>query len=173
MLSVVYILSFPWCIICGDLRVVLCFASLVSAGSFSVGFQFYYEMDDKPKEIYDNLKAEMLNYQYLSKKSIDKDVICKANQLCQTNACKSTQAKWKNLADICYRAPMTKEHLIAVILYTDFTELSADFSGSFRRKGPFEQEQQVRNRNDKYWWWSKKLQEVLWAYGNDGINDVM
>ena len=60
---------------------------------------------------------------------------------------------------------MTSNHLMAVVLYTDFTELSSHFTATFRKNNPFETVEQVKKRNNKYWWWSKYLQETTEEYG--------
>lgn len=70
-------------------------------------------------------------------------------------------------------APISLEHIMAVILYTDFTQLSSDFTATFRRKNPFEHEEQVEKRNNKYWWWSRHLAEVLKNYGENYIDDEL
>ena len=81
----------------------------------------------------------------------------KVNQYIQTR----TARKMKNFD----KGIIKKEHLMGIVLYTDFTELSSQFTKSFRRKNPFETKEQVKKRNDKYWWWSKVLKDTLWYYG--------
>lgn len=58
------------------------------------------------------------------------------------------------------------EHLISLILYTDFTELSADFTSTFRKKHPFEQLNDIKKRNREYWWLSKLLRETVEFFGD-------
>ena len=63
-------------------------------------------------------------------------------------------------------------YLICIILYTDFTELSTDFSSSFRSKHKYEALTSIRKRNEKYFWLSKGLEEMIENYGQnyyDGI----
>ena len=60
--------------------------------------------------------------------------------------------------------PISKDHLIAVTLYTDYTKLSSEFTACFRRKNPFENQEQVKKRNRKYWWWGRKLKEIMDVY---------
>ena len=60
------------------------------------------------------------------------------------------------------------EHLISVCLYTDYDRLSADFSSTFRKILPFESIDQIKQRNKKYWWWSKLLAETVIGFGDNG-----
>ena len=62
-------------------------------------------------------------------------------------------------------APLRKDNLISVILYTDFTELSSDFTSTFRKKSPFETLGSIKTRNSRYWWMSKTLRETVELYG--------
>ena len=151
----------------------------VSSGSFSVGYKFRYETDRKPKDTYANFKEEIMNYNHLEKKTIE-SIIHKVEQFKQTVTAKTTTAKFENDSythprdkmqyDFPEGTPITTDHLMAIILYTDFTQLSSDFSATFRQKNPFETEEQVKKRNNKYWFWSKKLKEVLRAYGQSYYN---
>ena len=56
-------------------------------------------------------------------------------------------------------------NLFSLILYTDFTDLSSDFSRCFRKIYSFETFQNVKRRNSYYWWWSKILRETVELYG--------
>ena len=57
------------------------------------------------------------------------------------------------------------EQLICILLYTDYTKLSFDFSRTFRKLSIYEPVQSIKNRNANYWWWSKGLKEVIQYYG--------
>lgn len=131
-------------------------------------------MDKKPKATYDNFKDEMLNYD-LDKHTIEVDVMYKTSQFIQTITAKSMTANFNPLLvkygfvvqDFPNGTPITTEHLMSVILYTDFTQLSSQFTSTFRRKNPFESPKQVKQRNYKYWWWSKRLKQIINAYGQN------
>ena len=103
----------------------------------------------------------MLNYDHLDIKLIDREVMYKADQFMETTYAKARKVdlQWQGnlisgakdvIANCIQGAPITKEHLIAVILYTDFTQLSSDFTKTFRRKHPFEQKFQFHKRNEKF-----------------------
>ena len=133
----------------------------VSSGSFSIGFNAY--MWYWQKSCYDNFKEEILNYDHIDKKLFETEVMVKVKKYIQTNMAKSMKS---NFLATPPNAPITIDHLIAITLYTDYTELSSDFSASFRRKNPFESEESVKQRNhSKYWWWSTTLKQVLDGYG--------
>ena len=55
--------------------------------------------------------------------------------------------------------------LFGIILYTDYTDLSRNFSGSFRKNSKYEPVQSVKKRNQKYYWLSRKLKEMIYCYG--------
>ena len=110
-----------------------------------------------------------MNNEYITIKKFQKDVTVKVNQYIHTNKAKS-MVSWPRWQE---NKPITKEHLMAVILYTDFTELSSAFTASFRRKNPFETEEQVKKRNHRnYWFWSKYLYQVLNYYGANNYDDA-
>ena len=60
---------------------------------------------------------------------------------------------------------VTLNDLIAIILYCDYTDLSADFTLSFRKRYVFETLQSVKRRNVKKYHWSKTLKYVIASYG--------
>ena len=67
-------------------------------------------------------------------------------------------------------SPIGADHLRAICLYCDYTELSAKFSESFRRMDPDEELDAVKDRNTSFWWMSKYLREAVEIYGEDGSN---
>ena len=107
------------------------------AGSFSVGIPWKYRriwtyetrmLDDEylVRPYYKELKEEMLNYDYLSTREYE-NIFSKANQCMQTAIAKSLTYKGYYTGD-----PVAKEHLICLIMYTDYTELSRGFTLSFK-----------------------------------------
>ena len=61
---------------------------------------------------------------------------------------------------------MSKDQLTSIILYTDYTNLSSDFSSTFRQQGLFDSLVFAKRRNQKYWWWSKNLLETVRNFGD-------
>ena len=50
-------------------------------------------------------------------------------------------------------------------MYCDYTELSREFTLSFRKLHPFESLQKIKKRNAVYYHWSKGLKDVMKHYG--------
>ena len=61
-------------------------------------------------------------------------------------------------------SPLTIDNLLSIILYTDTTRLSSDFSGSFRKMHEYDTLSSIKKRNSKYWFWSKTLRETVELY---------
>ena len=59
------------------------------------------------------------------------------------------------------------KHLMSIILYTDYTEISYNFSKSFRHIYKNESVESIKKRNSKYFFWSKCLRELVEVYGSD------
>ena len=52
-----------------------------------------------------------------------------------------------------------------MILYTDYSNLSSDFSSTFRNKTKFEAFSRTKQRHANYYWMSKLLRETVAIYG--------
>ena len=115
---------------------------------------------------FENFKEEISNYEYINIKQFNQALV-KANQYMHTVLVKSLQAIYKdeNQYKIARGTAIPKNHLISVIPYTDYSDLSADFTATFRRHGPFDSLSAAKNRNERYWWWSKTLLETVQVYG--------
>eukprot|EP00484_Ammonia_sp_Unknown_P022647 CAMPEP_0197027098 /NCGR_PEP_ID=MMETSP1384-20130603/7073_1 /TAXON_ID=29189 /ORGANISM="Ammonia sp." /LENGTH=797 /DNA_ID=CAMNT_0042455895 /DNA_START=21 /DNA_END=2414 /DNA_ORIENTATION=- len=68
-------------------------------------------------------------------------------------------------------AAMSYPNVVCLILYCDETELSRDFSLTFRKKHAFETLEQVKQRNRAYYWWSKILRETVELFGKNYFVD--
>ena len=155
-------------------------------GAFSVGFPYnywskfkwdWYRYTDKSDEYYiepkyRNFKEEILEYKDLSKKQYENEVITKANIYIETKAVKgipATEYKSDGLKyNIAAGTEISINHLISVILYTDYTNLSSQFTSTFRQNGLFEPMNVTKERNRKYAYWSKLLLETVQVYGDTG-----
>ena len=116
---------------------------------------------------YDTFKEEISNYEHLNQNLYHEEIIPKAKVYLDSNIAKSMSAK-ANLRGIQIGTKINLENLISLILYCDYTELSGNFTATFRKKGPFEPLNQTKHRNSKYWHWSKILKETVDAFGADG-----
>eukprot|EP01084_Bolivina_argentea_P288336 494859_1 len=89
------------------------------------------------KQKYFTFKNEILNYGYITMSEYYELVILKANKYFATSKGRKLQAKnahgWVHY-DIIEGAPITIGHLIAIILYCNFSDLCTSFSSTFRKK---------------------------------------
>lgn len=154
---------------------------LVSIGAFSIGFPYHYwnkyessstkSNDEYYVEAkYCNFKVEIMHYKHITKKQYDNEVRKKAKIYMHTNAIKSIPTAGKDNAyyKIAEDATISIEHVISVILYTDYSALSAHFSSTFRKAGFFEPLNVSKERNGKYAYFSKFLMETVQVYGQNG-----
>eukprot|EP01084_Bolivina_argentea_P291447 500911_1 len=127
------------------------------------------------KQKYTSFKEEILNYKYITVIQYQEIIITKANNYQMTDivrGIKATTDACKSLHyDIWETAPLLLAHLISLILYTDFTDLSRDFTSTFRTTSLYEELESIKNRNCKYWWMSKMLREAVEIYGECGKGD--
>ena len=167
----------------------------MSEGAFSIGFRYDYwsKYKDEHESImnemyvdkkYDNFQAEILQYQHeMDMKTYKNELLVKVNEYLQSEAVKSTKCpvSWywtgKNTgeASIAMTKDTTilKDQLISIILYTDYTKLSRNFSSTFRKQHPFDSLATAKRRNQKYWWWSKNLIETVQVFGGYYANETL
>eukprot|EP01083_Nonionella_stella_P063988 166363_1 len=154
----------------------------LSEFSFKIGYQFYYWKDYQDSQFYvqpkyNSLKEEIQNntihaldhYEFM---------VClqKAQRRVNTAYARKTTAQryWGHVADDPNRfgihtgTPISEDHLLSVILYTDRSKLSREFSATFRSKAPFEPLSSIKNRNGEFAVWSRLLQETVYYFGNMG-----
>ena len=183
---------------------MLCFVSVLlyiaSAGSFSIGFRFYYwdyyktidkvpdngagRIENHPSykvcELYVSKKygsfgEEIINYRQFVDIHIIKFkqlIIKKAREYINTKLVRSMKYDDEDKPHrdpqnygITKGTPLGIDNLLSIILYTDTTVLSSEFSSTFRRISPYETLTNTKRRNSKYWWWSKLLRETVELYG--------
>ena len=61
--------------------------------------------------------------------------------------------------------PLSIDNCLSLIFYTDYSELSYQFSKSFRKISPKETNDELKERNAAFWHWSKKLRETIECWG--------
>ena len=127
----------------------------------------YKDLYVAPK--YSNIKEEICQNQTFRLSLANFDfVYCKA-----TNYLKSSQVirGMKSFGnELCHYELadgqcLTLNHLISLILYTDFKELCHRFVGTFCRLHPNENEQSFKRRKREYYFWSKLLRESVELFG--------
>ena len=57
------------------------------------------------------------------------------------------------------------EHIISLILYTDYSAYCTEFSSTFRKIYSAESFESVKHRNARFWWQSKLFREMVECYG--------
>ena len=147
----------------------------MSYGAFSVGFNWNYwdiDNDNYVVQKYKNLKEEILNYQHLNNniQLYQKEISPKSKAYHDTFLVKSLKARWTRYNDkygISEGDIISVEMLICLILYCDYSELSADFSSTFRANNKYEPIQSIKQRNQKYYHLSKGLKECIHVYGQN------
>ena len=143
----------------------------MDTGSFSVGIDWKYECkfkSDASNEYlvtarYVDLKEEMLNYQHLERDEV-KNIMIKAEQYLNTGIAKSITnrggKKWGG-------DKLQLNHLISIIMYTDYTELSRDFTVSFRKSHQFQLLHQIKKHNSMYYHWAKTFRNLIKEFGQN------
>ena len=101
----------------------------------------------------------MLNYEYLPFGQYGK-VWIKAKEYLKTNIAKSITT-----GDDFGNNPLHINHLVCIIMYCDYSELSRDFTVSFRKSHPFQVLSQIKRHNSMYYHWSKILKQLISQYG--------
>ena len=62
---------------------------------------------------------------------------------------------------------ISKEHIMCLLFYTNFSDHSAAFSSTFRRKHGFETDESLKARNREFWHWSRYLRECIECFGDE------
>ena len=119
-----------------------------SFNTFNIGIPWNYEYRDRDTgyhvpAYYNKFKDEILNYNHVSHDKYNKII----------------------------NNPITCDALICIIMHCDYTELSRDFTLSFRKRSEFELMAQIKKRNSKYYHWSKILQHTIKHFGQSELSD--
>eukprot|EP01084_Bolivina_argentea_P169002 292995_1 len=132
-------------------------------GGHSVSDLFIY-----PK--YKDFKQEISNYKYISVTDYEKDIKTKAIQYLATQKVRKIKTGHRStITDLHYGIKsdtvLSYNNLISLIMYTDYSDHSTDFSKSFRQIFAFEHIQSIKQRNIYYYWMSKTLRETVQIFG--------
>ena len=148
----------------------------MSANTFSVGIPWIYNVEDEDKDNYvaphyANLKSEICENKSIAnvKQIYDIEIYKKAKAYHQTKLVKSIRkTKYdREKMELVPTDMISIAHLICIILYTDYTALSASFSSTFRAINKYEPHQSIKKRHEKYYWMSKGLKEVMCHFYQD------
>ena len=128
------------------------------------------------KQKYGSFKEEISNYIYLPFTQYKNEIITKVNSYLNSDIVKNTKAlDWYTRFhyDISEGTVLGFHNLASLILYTDYSDLSRDFSQSFRRKTSYEMLESIKRRNSEYWFMSKILRETVEIFGGYSYNDTL
>ena len=149
----------------------------MDTGAFAVGIDWKYEdgssMQYQNSEYrvyprYPALWEEMREYDYLPFSEIEL-VSNKAKKYLNSAAAKSLKA-WDHKGINQDGPPIKRDSLVCIILYCDYTELSRDFTASFRKSHQYQLLSQINKHNSKYYHWSKTLKDTVKKYGQQRMS---
>ena len=118
-------------------------------------------------------KEEITEYPDFSTKDYA-EVNQKLNIYLQSNIVKKSKAFVSNETmpravklqyDIPSKQSISSEHILSILLYTDFSNLCTSFSKTFRALHSYEALSSIKARNSRYWWMSRRLREAVQVYG--------
>lgn len=127
-----------------------------------------------PSGKYSNFKEEILEYPTMTKRLYRKLETKVREYMMNSNRTKKMKAQpmgWSIYYGISKGSPVSADHLRAICLYCDYTELSSIFSKSFRKIEAEEHLEAVKERNVPFWWMSKRLRETVEIFGIDGSGE--
>ena len=130
----------------------------MSDGTFSVGIAWKYYDKDEPLFVtskYANLKEETLNSKCINIEQYKTEISPKAEAYHKTKLAQSYTSiggyivftqKNDRIHVPCDKV-ISKESLISIILYTDYTKFSTNFTSTFRKRNTFEPIQETKRRH--------------------------
>eukprot|EP01084_Bolivina_argentea_P053396 98008_1 len=156
-------------------------------GEYSFGQRYYYweyykhNVEKDPfnigycyKDWYINPKYNDMKSEILENINIDlyNEIFEKANQLLnKSNILKSMKVNNGVFGDYLHFGIQDGQYLLisnilSILFYTDTSDLSYDFSLTFRKKSINETNNSMKNRNSCFYYWSKILNETVNLFGN-------
>ena len=124
------------------------------------------------KAKYDSFKEEIENYSNFSKEQYE-SAKTKTNKFMQSEEMRKMTAKYTYVRrkqmflhyDISFGDLLLFGHILALILYTDYSKLCTVFSSTFRQMHNFETLKSVKTRNALFYWMSRRLRELGELFG--------
>ena len=140
----------------------------MSQGAFSVGIPWNYYDYNKyyvPQK-YENLKEEILEYKYIDAFQYLQEILPKAEGYHKTELVASMKSAFNyHKYNIKPKESISVERIMCIILYTDYTQHSSQFTSTFRKNNKFEPLQAIKKRHTKFYWMGRLLQETIKVYG--------
>eukprot|EP01084_Bolivina_argentea_P138051 243134_1 len=102
------------------------------------------------------LTKEQFNYEF--KKA-------KLKHAAYKRSIKGTDETWQKVYQLEKGSQITPKHIISLLLYNNFTQLSFTFSSTFRKMSPTETDESIKQRHSAYTHWGKLLRECVECWG--------
>eukprot|EP01084_Bolivina_argentea_P265023 449099_1 len=121
---------------------------------------------------YENIKQEILtNKLYTLNATEYNDTVIKAVKFVKDSVILRNYATKNVDKDVYVDADDTinAEHVLCLLLYTDYTNLQYHFSKTFRKINSKETNEQFKQRKREFYWWSKILIQTVQSFGTDMI----
>ena len=121
---------------------------------------------------YDNIKNEALNNRCHSLSLFQWKMVLKKAQIKLAEWRKNSRNRklecnksfWTHY-DLEYETPITIPHIVALLMYTNYTKASYEFSKTFRKNSPFESDRLLKQRHSEVAVWGRLLREIVECYG--------
>ena len=65
---------------------------------------------------------------------------------------------------------ITVDHVLSILLYTNYTKHSYLFSSTYRKNNLYESDRSLKTRHSEYYWWGKNLRESVEIYGEPMVH---
>lgn len=127
---------------------------------------------------YKDIKEEILNSGHVTKKNFDDQILTKSKEYQGTQRGKQAIYKYKGFEGILemrkekgvdhpfsYGDIMSVNHLIAIICYTDYTDLCTAWTATFRPSFIGESQSSIQERQRSYYHLSKNLYQIVNYFG--------
>ena len=134
---------------------------------------------------YATFKEEICNYKYITITDYNDTILPKVQEYFDTDCCRQMCCEVEDISKsdgfggahafyasfvplrygIDWNDRISFDHIMSVVLYTDFTEHCRDFSSTFRGCGDYETFSSIKARNAAYWWMSRRLRETVQIFG--------
>lgn len=120
-----------------------------------------------------SLKEEALQSGFLNPSKWTKNIEMKGSKYLRSrNARKMTAVHLRHMSSGPRKgAPISAQHIQAIILYCDESVLSKTFSATYRKSDVFESVHSVTRRHSHWWWLGRLLKECVQHFGTDGETD--
>lgn len=120
------------------------------------------------KPVHSSLRDEIVG-SYLTKQQWISKVMAKSEQYLKSKAINAMSAKkYYTSGQNDEGSPITKKHLMSLILYCDFSDLSTAFSATFRLNHVFEDIESLKRRHSEFGHFARLLVETVNDFGIDG-----